>query len=415
MFYSFFEINCKHFVSFQPILKFYFDFTLTPTYINDRNKMEIIETNKNLGFGAKPPAQHSPKHILNVLNDDCIKEILRKLENRKDFFNAAKSCTRFQYVAQDWFSHKTIQIGGKYRKSVIFARAPTLVFSRQLHSEDELNEFLLDLFTYLSIFGECIRSIQWFEIDFLANPERDVNAEIFKMITRFCAKTLIHLNINGRMKISITPQFEVLERFELFYGSLATFEPPRSLKYLRLTELTKNSYSKIDLQCLGKSFPNLKEAYFGDFTNLMPNLNWFVSFLKCNQQLEALTLYANEHFMPGTKHIVHNIGKYLSNLKRLHLDLFSVNIGDFKGLKNLKSLRIPHGYLRNQQIDSLIALDLPIEELEIRLKTADTYIAKRISHLKKIKTLNLNIQNVKGRSVLSLIENLPPLDNLNIR
>lgn len=365
---------------------------------------------------AKPPAQCSPKHILNVLNDDCIKEVLRKLKNRRDFCHAANSCKRFQYVAQTWFSHKTLQIGEIYRKSSICSGTSAFIIGRPLCSEKDLNEFLSDLYTYLSIFGKCIRSIEWFKINFPIEEERDINAEIFEMITRFCAKTLIRLDIIGSIQISITPQFEVLERFELFYGSLATFKPPRSLKYLRLTQLNRNFYSKIDLSCLARKFPNLIEAHFGDFTNVMPCMDWFVSFLKCNQQLEKLTLFANEHFMPQTKQMVHRIGKHSSNLKSLHLDHFSVDIKGLSGLKKLKCLRIPYGYLKKQQIDTLVSMDLPIlEELEVSLKTGDIYTAKRISKLKKIKTLNLGIRFITGRPVSSLIENLPPLDNLNIR
>lgn len=45
------------------------------------------------------PAQDSLKHLLNILNDDCIQEILRKLTNASDFLNAAKTCQRFQVNA----------------------------------------------------------------------------------------------------------------------------------------------------------------------------------------------------------------------------------------------------------------------------------------------------------------------------
>lgn len=45
------------------------------------------------------PAQDSPKHILNALNDDCIQEILRKLTDPIDFLSAAETCRDFQVNA----------------------------------------------------------------------------------------------------------------------------------------------------------------------------------------------------------------------------------------------------------------------------------------------------------------------------
>lgn len=369
---------------------------MSPITINHFNmEIEPYET----FLETAPPAQNSPAHILNILNDDCIKEILKRLKNRRDFLNAANVCKRFQYVAQTWLSHKTLQIGGKSRKS----STSTIVIDHR---------FLSDLYAYLSIFGECIRNIKWF---IPIKTTENTCAEVFKMIANFCGKTLIRLDIIGRTEISITTQFKVLERFEFHYGALDHFEPPRSLKYLRLTQLNKNSYFKINLSCLEKKFPNLLEAHLGDFTNLMPTTNWFTSFIKCNPQLEKLTLIANEHFVPYANQMIHGIGKHLINLESLHLDMFPVNVKSLNGLNKLKCLRIPFGYLRKQQIDTLVAFDLPIEELEASLKTGDTYVAERISKLKKIKSLNLEMRYVKGRSVSNVIDNLPPLDNLNIR
>lgn len=49
------------------------------------------------------PAQDSPKHILNALNDYCIQIILRKLTNPSDFVRAAETCYRFQANALECF------------------------------------------------------------------------------------------------------------------------------------------------------------------------------------------------------------------------------------------------------------------------------------------------------------------------
>lgn len=362
--------------------------------------MEIEPNDKILK--ANVPDQNSPEHILNVLNNDCIKEILSRLENRRDFINAANVCKRFQYVAQFWFSHKTLQIGNKYRKSSLCPRESAFIIDYSMHGP------VSDLYAYLSTFGKCIRTIEWHGMSSLFV---DVRAAIFQMIVRFCRKTLIHLVIIGKVEIMLTSQFKVLERFEFSYGILVRFEPPRSLNYLRLTQINRSSYFRINLKYLEKTFPKLVEIHLGDFTNLMPTTDWFVSFLKRNPQLVRLTLMANEYFVPQAKQMVHEIAQHSPNLESLHLDLFSVDVKDLSGLTKLKCLRIPYGYLSKQQIDVLVALDLPIEELEISLKFGDAYFAKCISKLKNIKTLNLNSRFVRS----SFIENLPPLDNLNMR
>lgn len=357
-------------------------------------------------LGAFPPAQNSPSHILNVLNDDCIKEILDRLQNRRDLINAANVCKRFQYVAQVWLSHESLQIGDEYRKSAICPRASAFTIGNSTKS------FFRDLYAYLNIFGKCIRNIELFQS---SSSDVDAIVKIFRMIAYFCGKTLVRLVIYGRVEISITSVFEVLERFELYYGVLVHFEPPRSLKYLRLTELDRDSYSTINLSCLGKNFPNLVEAHLGDFSNLLPKRNWFESFLKCNPQLVKLTLIANQHFVPQAKQMMYGIGKHLGNLESLHVDLFSMDVNDLSGLTKLKCLRMPYGCLRKHEMDALVALDLPIEELHISLKTGDTYVAKCISELKRIKALTLDILTVRGRRISSVIASLPPLDHLNVR
>lgn len=55
-----------------------------------------------------PPAQDSPKNIINILDDDCLQAVLLKLEDVYDFFRAAEVCTRFQNNAKQCFPFKSI-------------------------------------------------------------------------------------------------------------------------------------------------------------------------------------------------------------------------------------------------------------------------------------------------------------------
>lgn len=43
-----------------------------------------------------PPAQDSPNHILNALSDYCIQLILRRLDDKEDFWSVAEVCKRFR-------------------------------------------------------------------------------------------------------------------------------------------------------------------------------------------------------------------------------------------------------------------------------------------------------------------------------
>lgn len=359
---------------------------------------------------AFPPARDSPGHILNVLNDDCIKEIFVRLQNRRDFINAANVCKRFLYVAQNWCSHETLQIGKENEKFPFNPQASVFIIA-DLHSL--ANPFLRDFCAYLSTFGERIRNIEWYQNG--SCDEEEIMGEIFKAIEHYCGKTLINLAMHGSMKISLTSAFKVLERFEFYHGVLDRFDPPRSLAYLQLTQLNRHFYSAINLVCLEKPFPKLVDVHLGDFSNSMPQTYWFQSFLKHNPQLERLTLIANQHFILQGKHMVRDIAKFASNLESLHLDLFSFDVKDLAGLTKLKCLRIPYGCLKKQDIDALVALKLPINELDISLNTGNTYVAQCISKLEKIKTLTLNIRPVRNRPIDNVIHHLPPLDYLNVR
>lgn len=358
------------------------------------------------------PDENSPNHVFNIVNDDCIYEIIRRLNNSKDFCNTAMVCQRFQTVTQSMFSHKTLVIADHYQKTSIYGKFGAFIFKQPMQSTGAIKKFIKNLYNYLSIFGKYIRTVKWIQMH---SFPKEANVKICEMITRFCGESLTHFLIIGPTNITITPELKVLQRFELFHGTLDIFKPSHTLQYLRLTQLNRNSYHHIDLNFLNRNFPNLEEAHFGDFTALIQNTTWFSSFMEVNPQIKKLSLFTNEYFTNNVHRLIHDIGEHLSKLESLHLDLFPVNVEDLKGLEQLKCLRIPYSYMTEQQMNSLVSLNLPIEELEITLRTGDIRIAKRVSQLKNIKKLNLNVRFVKARPVSAIIENLPPLDDLNIQ
>lgn len=115
------------------------------------------------------PAQDSPKHILNALNDDCIQEILRKLANATDFLSAAETCQQFQNNALQCYPPE-------------FENLP---FS----SENKSNNLPMGLASnYLQIFGHLISELK---------PVNDFDETILNMIANCCGETLSELDIKG--------------------------------------------------------------------------------------------------------------------------------------------------------------------------------------------------------------------------
>lgn len=88
---------CKEFLQF---------FYLTDVCFHNEHTTEIIYLAEKYRLSDRllydmqiPAAEGSTRHILNVLNDDCIQAILRKLPNINDYLNAVEVCSRFRYNA----------------------------------------------------------------------------------------------------------------------------------------------------------------------------------------------------------------------------------------------------------------------------------------------------------------------------
>lgn len=130
------------------------------------------------------PAENSSKYILNVLNDDCIQEILRRLLKTVDFFNAAESCHRFLA--------NTLQCYPSKFKSL------------------EANELtcLQKSLDFLQIFGQLIRTLGF---DVGDNLEL-ISDGAFNMIADHCGETLVEMNVE--VEKNTTVNFSALSKFK---------------------------------------------------------------------------------------------------------------------------------------------------------------------------------------------------------
>ncbi|XP_031631287.1 uncharacterized protein LOC116345761 [Contarinia nasturtii] len=114
-----------------------------------------------------PPRQDSPNHILNALNNDCIREILIRLYDLEDFLSASKVCVQFEECSLQCPSSKLRMV--KINSYLSFDNAKTL----------------------FKTFGHLIREIELERRD--EKPSRLI--ELFKMIETFCRKNLTSLRI----------------------------------------------------------------------------------------------------------------------------------------------------------------------------------------------------------------------------
>lgn len=181
----------------------------------DSNEKCYKITNKN-----PPPAQDSPKNIMNILNDDCIQLVLLKLENVGDFWSATQVCTRFQANAIACFPFK----GVEFRYSKGYTSSNVILFD----SAD----------SFLNLFGPRITSIHCYYVSFIqhffGSRHRE---ESLSLISQYSGKTLHELQMSGEgNRFYFRSSFEALEKLKMNNVSLLNFNAPLILPKLKSLE-----------------------------------------------------------------------------------------------------------------------------------------------------------------------------------
>lgn len=126
--------------------------------------------------------------IEDVLNDDCIQEIFRRINSIPDYLNAALTCTRFLKNAKVCFPFKYIII---FHTRVL----SRIIYLTELHGTklDPL-EVPWDVVPgFLHAFGPFIKSIYFYPSTYPNN--RFQNDIIFNKIAEYCGKTLLELKL----------------------------------------------------------------------------------------------------------------------------------------------------------------------------------------------------------------------------
>lgn len=315
-----------------------------------------------------PPAQDSPKHILNVLNDDCIQLVLRRLDNIRDIVSAAETCVWFQENVKLAFrtDFQKVRIGKLTNNEV-----------------DDKNTVSDRVNSFLNIFGHLITEL---------HVDRDIDDEIVKMIADYCGKTLKILKCSEKYRrhcpahnFKTRSRFQALEELEIRYMEVKNFK-----YYSQLKKLTAESDT---FKWLKKPFPKLEVIEL--IRLYYPQCSDVAKFFKLNPQLESVSIsfpwiIVNDLVLRRHVWWIRNLAKLFpkrtstkDQKRKILITLLLEHIGN---LRNLKSFPIDLSYISfNKMIDLFIEKNVPIENLFLGW-TIDLNFFK-FNQLKKLKKL----------------------------
>ncbi|XP_055316218.1 uncharacterized protein LOC129575967 [Sitodiplosis mosellana] len=307
----------------------------------------------------QPPAQDSTKHILNVLNDDCIEEIFRRIFCLEDFLNMAEVCQRFQQNAKNCFRTQF--------KYVFLRRYRNGGYDIGMESEKFRNRCVpFDrAIPFLNTFGSFIHKLEWSTAgQNSSNQER--NDDIFKSIVKFTSKTLKELYISYYRADFAQTQFLSLEYLRLWRTS-PNFEYFPPLKVLKI-----ESIEPTECHSFMRTIPRL-EWFYLSLSDVKDDI--VVEFLSLNPQLQRLTLL---HCIELSPLILKAIVENSTNLVELCLDslyfnrtpdLFNTNLQYLGALGQLKHFEIDLNstILFKTIINTFAENEVPIETMKIHL------------------------------------------------
>lgn len=298
----------------------------------------------------------STKNILN-LNDDCLEEVFRHLDDEMDLCAVADVCVRFRAAARAIFE-------SKYKNYHFFHCAKDSAANKLLVTSRMLRNFGANVKT-ISLRGECADK-------FKSNYQN----KILELLRAYCGGSLVELNlrhfkITDEISLVMWPVLSSLQKLsliqcefsELFLKMLPACAPElRNLDLLsnRVIEKRKaiqldglqQSYDKlanicfmgindvknIDIEELVKRNPQLKQIHIMHCRNLDDNI--FQSIATHVPHIETLRI----NNLPQTND---NNAKYLgqlSSLNSLEMSAFSVSF-IITGLREINAARIPLEHL----------------------------------------------------------------------
>lgn len=341
---------------------------------------------------------HQSDHILNVLDDDCLREILSHL-NQSDLINAANVCMRFNEQAKSIFSNKIKQLN--------------LIKCSYEEAQKSLDAF-----------GSLAQSIH-IKANFSARHE----VKILSTIARCCTSKLKELQFHDfRFKSKLPDDVD-------FDSALNKLEK-LSLNYCHLPSNLNNLLCAcVDLKMLNinggsndpgiriPKFDKLEELRLDVFLRL--NKQFLHDIIVMNTSLKRIRFRVFDPRFPYRDDIMRTIVQNHPNLHELDCDLrINTFFDDFTGTTNcldgLKSLRVFKFNLNGKSTALLVAVlttnATTLEHLELTNGKVDADTVKIISQMKHLNVLGLHeIDGLTGAHMIELRKGLgAQLENMKL-
>lgn len=377
-----------------------------------------------------PPDQDATNHIL-VLNDDCLRNVLQRL-NLTDLCKAADVCVRFNQAAKYIFrTNYSADLTTNYS-------ADFNTFNFANYATNILNLKLSDIETLLRNFGPAIESLE-IDKNLLGIGTFDRATDVICMISKYCRNvknmTISNVNLNQEFK-RLQPIFAQLEHFRMNEEEYDCFEKLQEMDAtmayllsvcdnLKTLHLERNECEiQNPLKCIVQKFPSLQEARIDFYSSVHDDI--LKKFFELNPTLKRLEMYLTDEEVRPTR-LFRWIGQHLVHLTELDIygkfdnDLENSVIeqrqNDYQCLGRLSKLKVLKLNLCSLSvtplIESLAANSIPIEHLEIVDGFFDNESIKNISKLKKIKILRLSYSNnMTDDYLIELAKELPQLSEL---
>lgn len=345
-------------------------------YERERNQVSatILKLDYVMDLLQQPPKHDSPANILNVLNDDCIREILKKL-HFSTLNSVVNVCIRFNYIAKEAFL-------SKYQSKQIsisdleWNRQPTL---------SQVNNFLCE-------FGSSISSLSLLKRELFRHVDKNIkDTDVqLKMINKYCKK-LTEL------------AFSCLEVHEhTLYEIRGVL---KRLKILRIENITSTSFFDIISVCSELEILEMHFEYQGNSTFILPNTTFPKLF-------EVVFSYKwDTNFAPILRFI-----ELHPTLKILKMSIKSTDwVGNvLGGLNELNELKISYSYEFSPHItQALSALNVQMKLDLWNVLFRNNFIStisefRNITEFRIQRFFNLNIDKL-----VLLLKNLPNIKRLH--
>lgn len=330
---------------------------------------------------------HQPDHILNVLDNDCLRAILSNL-NQLDLTNAANVCDRFNQQAKAEFSTNKLKKLNISQCSYEEAKKVLKTFGSLTQSIDINSFHRFEIEILLMITKSCkvsvLKEIKITDFQFANKLRNDIKVEsaltkLERLSLNFCC-----LKKSAMDFLAVCIELKVLHINNCFF-----YEDIHLPKFRKLDELRLDGGIGIN------------NNHLNDFIALHPTLTK-VSLLQHG--------FSNICASKTLRTIVQN----LPHLVELELNLHTFNRAEFAetlsclgSLASLKMLKLNLNSQSAAHLNVLTAKAIPIENMRLIKGKIDTETIKIISKMKKLKVLEFcNIDGLNDENLIELAKGL---------